>query len=449
MTIQEAIDYINAHTWSQWKLGLSRTEELLRLLGNPQKQLRFVHVAGSNGKGSTCAMVERILREAGYVTGFYPSPYIEDFRERIQVCGEYITEEALCRITARVRDAADSMEDHPSQFEIITAIGLLYFAEKSCDMVVLEVGLGGIFDSTNVIDAPEVAVITNIGLEHTEYLGNTLAEIAGNKCGIIKTGTDVVCYENVPEVMDVVRRVCAEKECPLHIASFGRIRPIEKSLEGQTFRFLDEGSPVGEETDISSEEPLRLVLLGEYQLHNAATALTIVEALRGRGWKILQEAVRQGLAKVQWPARFEVLSKNPLFILDGGHNPQCAEALAESLGEYLPDSGDGRGKKAVFLMGMLADKDYRAVIDIISPFAAGFVCLTPDSPRALPAEQLAAELREKGFYARPCGTAAEGITAALALAAEFASYDQVLPVVSFGSLYMAGAVRSAFRGIER
>ncbi len=505
MTITEAIDYINAHTWSQWKLGLSRTEELLRLLGNPQKRLRFVHVAGSNGKGSTCAMVERILREAGYVTGFYPSPYIEDFRERIQVCGEYITEEALCRITARVRDAADSMEDHPSQFEIITAIGLLYFAEKNCDMVVLEVGLGGIFDSTNVIDAPEVAVITNIGLEHTEYLGNTLAEIAGNKCGIIKSGADVVCYENVPEVMEVVRRVCAEKGCPLHIARYSRVQPIEKSLEGQIFRFLDERDPASDNnidsmsieegaegaadavnaadadnrnhtacTAISSEEPLRLVLLGEYQLHNAATALTIVEALRGRGWKIPQAAVRQGLAEVQWPARFEVLSRQPLFILDGGHNPQCAEALAESLGEYLPDSGAFDGKKAVFLMGMLADKDYRAVIDIISPFAAGFVCLTPDSPRALPAEQLAAELRDRGFYARPCGTAEEGIEAALSLAAELggketgreshqmpaeenmevppvkagaASDGQALPVVAFGSLYMAGAVRSAFRGI--
>ena len=212
MTVAEAIDYINAHTWSQWKLGLSRTEELLRLVGEPQKRLRFVHVAGSNGKGSTCAMLERILREAGYVTGFYPSPYIEDFRERIQVCGEYITEEALCRITARVRDAADSMEDHPSQFELITAIGMLYFEEKHCDIVVLEVGLGGTFDSTNVIDAPEAAVITNIGLEHTDYLGNTLAEIAGNKCGIIKAGADVVCYENDPEVMEVVFRVCSEKQ---------------------------------------------------------------------------------------------------------------------------------------------------------------------------------------------------------------------------------------------
>ena len=468
MTITEAIEYINAHTWSQWKLGLSRTEELLRLLGNPQKQLRFVHVAGSNGKGSTCAMVERILREAGYVTGFYPSPYIEDFRERIQVCGEYITEEALCRITARVRDAADSMEDHPSQFEIITAIGLLYFAEKNCNIVVLEVGLGGIFDSTNVIDAPEVAVITNIGLEHTEYLGNTLAEIARNKCGIIKSGADVVCYENAAEVMDVVRRVCEEKGCPLHIARYSRIQLIEKGLEGQTFRFLHDPAPASQDIAISADEPLRLGLLGEYQLHNAATALTIVEALRGRGWKIPQEAVRQGLAEVRWPARFEVLSRHPLFILDGGHNPQCAEALAESIREYLPDRNSdltdresdlpGReadlGKKAVFLMGMLADKDYRAVIDIISPFAAGFVCLTPDSPRALPAEKLAAELQERGFYAKPCGTAAEGIKEALSLAVrlggrgcgtEDTSEEGALPVVSFGSLYMAGAVRSAFR----
>ena len=483
MTITEAIEYINAHTWSQWKLGLSRTEELLRLLGNPQKQLRFVHVAGSNGKGSTCAMVERILREAGYVTGFYPSPYIEDFRERIQVCGEYITEEALCRITARVRDAADSMEDHPSQFEIITAIGLLYFAEKNCNIVVLEVGLGGIFDSTNVIDAPEVAVITNIGLEHTEYLGNTLAEIARNKCGIIKSGADVVCYENAAEVMDVVRRVCEEKGCPLHIARYSRIQLIEKGLEGQTFRFLHDPAPASQDIAISADEPLRLGLLGEYQLHNAATALTIVEALRGRGWKIPQEAVCQGLAEARWPARFEVLSRHPLFILDGGHNPQCAEALAESLREYLPDCNSnmaesireylpdrnsdltdresdlpGReadlGKKAVFLMGMLADKDYRAVIDIISPFAAGFVCLTPDSPRALPAEKLAAELQERGFYAKPCGTAAEGIKEALSLAVrlggrgcgtEDTSEKGALPVVSFGSLYMAGAVRSAFR----
>ena len=262
MTIQEAIDYINAHTWSQWKLGLSRTRDLLELLGNPQKKLRFVHVAGSNGKGSTCAMLERILRQAGYVTGLYPSPYIEDFRERIQVCGEYIPEEALCRITAKVKELADSMEDHPTQFELITAIGMEYFAEKHCDIVVLEVGLGGLFDSTNIIDAPEVAVITNIGLEHTEYLGSTLAEIAANKCGIIKPGSDVVCYENLPEVMEVVRRTCEDKGCPLHIARQGRVIPVERSLYGQTFRFLKNSGEknsrenYGREKDVQ-EKPVR------------------------------------------------------------------------------------------------------------------------------------------------------------------------------------------------
>jgi len=232
MTLQQAIDYINDHTWSQWRLGLDRTRELLRRLGDPQKELKFVHVAGSNGKGSTCAMLERILREAGYKTGFFPSPYIEDFRERIQVCGEYITEKALCDITEMVREAADAMEDHPSQFELITAIGMVYFAQSACDIVVLEVGLGGEFDATNVIDAPEVAVITHIGLEHTEYLGSTLAEIARTKSGIIKTGSDVVLYENDPEVMEVVTKICGERGCPLHIARFDRIELLESSLEG-------------------------------------------------------------------------------------------------------------------------------------------------------------------------------------------------------------------------
>ena len=538
MTIQEAIDYINAHTWSQWKLGLSRTRDLLALLGNPQKKLRFVHVAGSNGKGSTCAMLERILREAGYVTGLYPSPYIEDFRERIQVSGEYITEEALCRITARVKELADGMEDHPTQFELITAIGMTYFAEKKCDLVVLEVGLGGLFDSTNVIDAPEAAVITNIGLEHTEYLGDTLAEIAANKCGIIKTGSDVVCYENLPEVMEVVRRTCSEKGCPLHVARFSRIVPVESSLYGQTFRFLKnceeaaseddfhtgggagtsadavtgegagtsagEGTGAGAETGAGAgtvpseaergekiergeEIPIRLALLGEYQLHNAATVLTTVEALRGRGFEIPEEAVKAGMEKVKWPARFEVLSHRPLFILDGGHNPQCAGALAESIRAFLPGTEGCPGGKIVFLMGMLADKDYRAVIDIISPFAAAFVCLTPDSPRALPAQKLSEELRGRGFSAVACATAEEGIETALAMAQTIGEKTadnsiqksgtvpgqnpeedpakgakeagarpardpevregEPLPVIAFGSLYMAGQVRSAFPGV--
>ncbi len=487
MTTQEAIDYINTHTWSQWRLGLARTKELLHRLGDPQRHLRFVHVAGSNGKGSTCAMIERILREAGYRTGFFPSPYIEDFRERIQVSGEYITEEALCEITERVRAEAEAMEDHPSQFELITAIGMEYFHRKRCDLVVLEVGLGGEFDATNVIDAPEVAVITHIGLEHTEYLGDTLAKIARTKSGIIKTGSDVVLYENDPEVMEVVTEVCKEKGCPLHIADFSRIEPLGATFAGHEFLLRGAKACAGAETAgaVATEAPAgaaateasavaesaaaaeesaaadrkyRLSLLGSYQLHNVITALTTIEVLRERNFVISEDAVVQGLAKVQWPARFEVLCTEPLFILDGGHNPQCAEALAESLGEYLPAES-----KVVFLTGILGDKDYMTIIDTLSPFAAEFVCVTPDSPRALPADKLASILQEKGFAATSCDSIEVGITTALKRAAAVgtagapavsgantpgsdapAGLAPALSVIAFGSLYMAGAIRSAF-----
>lgn len=432
MTKQEAVDYINAHNWSQWRLGLGRITELLERLGNPQNELRFVHIAGSNGKGSTSAMIERILREAGYRTGLFPSPYIEDFRERIQVSGEYISEEDLCEITELVRVEADAMEDHPSQFELVTAIGMIYFCRRKCDIVVLEVGLGGEFDATNVIKAPEAAVITHIGLEHTEYLGDTLAKIARTKSGIIKTGSDVVLYENDPEVMGVVKVVCKAKNCPLHIARFSRIEPLETSLEGQTFALH---GAAGREDDPVVK--LRLSLLGEYQLHNAVTALTAIEVLRKRGFTISEEAVKAGLVKVQWPARFEVLCREPLFILDGGHNPQCAEALAGSLEAYLPDE---KGK-LILLMGVLADKDYAQIIETLAPYAGEFVCVTPDSDRALPAEKLASFLQEKGLIATACESVQEGIKLSLRKAAV---PDNIVPVVAFGSLYMAGAIRSAF-----
>lgn len=432
MTVKEAVEYINAHGWSQKKVGLERTTELLERLGNPHKELRFVHVAGSNGKGSTCAMLERILREAGYRTGFFPSPYIEDFRERIQVSGECISEEALCEITGLVRAEADDMEDHPSQFELITAIGMIYFCRQKCDIVILEVGLGGEFDATNVIDAPEVAVITHIGLEHTEYLGDTLAKIARTKAGIIKTGSDVVLYENDPEVMEVVEEVCRARKCPLHIAGFSRIEVLSSTLEGQSFILH-----AAESKEESHDVELKLSLLGEYQLHNAVTALTAVEVLRGRGFVITEEAVKEGLAKTEWPARFEVLSREPLFILDGGHNPQCAEALAKSIETYLPEFIG----QLILLMGILADKDYEKIIDTLAPFAGEFVCVTPDSGRALPAEELAGNLRKKGLTAAACPDVKEGIALSLKKAA---SSGKMVPVVAFGSLYLAGEIRSAF-----
>jgi len=421
MTAQEAIDYIEHYGWSTTRLGLDRTRELLQRLGDPQKKLKFVHVAGSNGKGSTCAMLDAILRAAGYRTGLYTSPYIQDFCERMQINGENIPGADLASVTERVRGAAEAMADHPSQFELVTAAGMLWFAERRCDIVVLEVGMGGALDSTNVIDCPEAAVITNIGLEHTEYLGNTLEEIAATKAGIIKPGCRAVCYDGAPEVTEVVRRVCEEKNVPLRLADFSKIEPVSQTLDGQRFR--------------RNGREYRLALLGAYQLHNVSTVLETVEALRDAGWDIPESAVEQGLASCTWPVRIEVMRRAPLFLIDGGHNPQCAEALAKSLQELLP------GKKAVFLLGVLADKDYASMMATLLPLAREFVCLTPLSARALPAAELAKYLTERGAKATAFESIPEGMRAAL----DAAGGDGA--VVAFGSLYLVGAIRGAYQAM--
>ncbi len=415
MTPSEAIEYIENYTWSTTRLGLDRTRELLRLLGDPQKRLKFIHVAGSNGKGSTCAMLDSILHCAGYRTGLYTSPYILDFCERMRIDGRNIPGEELARITEKVRPLADAMEDHPSQFELVTAIAMDYFASSGCDIVVLEVGMGGALDSTNVIDCPEAAVITNIGLEHTEYLGNTLAQIAEAKGGIIKPGCTAVCYDNVSEVMDTLRRICAEQRAQMRVSGKDDLRSISHDLRGQVFTWK------GLE--------YVLPLLGAHQLRNAGVVLETVSVLRERGWTIPEDAVSEGLRTVEWPARFEVLSHEPLFILDGGHNPQCAQALAKNLADYLPNT------RFTFLVGVLKDKDYLQMLELIFPFAADFVCLTPLSPRALPAEELASLIREKGWPAVSCESAEKGIRTAL---------DSGSPVLAFGSLYLAGHIRAAF-----
>lgn len=398
MTYEEALEYINTYGWSKTRLGLDRTGELLKRLGDPQGRLKFVHAAGTNGKGSTCAMLESVLRTEGYRTGFYPSPYIQDFRERIQVSGKMIPRADLARLTQIVAAQADTMEEHPTQFELITAIGMLYFLEQKCDIVILEAGMGGLLDSTNIISAPEVAVICNIGYDHTEYLGNTLEEIAWNKCGIIKQGSSVVSYDNVPGVMKVIEDACIREKCRL-------------------YRAADEDPTYG------------IPLIGKHQKNNEKTVLAIIRALRDRGWNISDGSVRDGLAATKWPARFELLRDDPKFILDGGHNPQCAQALAETMGEYMP------GEKAVFILGMLRDKAYREVIDIISPYAEEFITLTPASDRALTAGELVDEIRSRGMKAQSARDAKEAIGLA-----ELTGR----PTVAFGSLYMAGDIRNEF-----
>ena len=414
-----AADYINASDWNQWRPGLERTSELLRRLGDPQARLTFVHAAGTNGKGSFCAMLESVLRAAGYTAGLYSSPFITDMREQIRVNGEWIPEEAMERLTGQIREAADAMEDHPSQFEMLTALAMLYFAERQCDIVVMECGMGGLKDATNVIGTPELAVITRIGIDHRDYLGDTLAEIAEAKAGIIKPGTRVVCYPNEPEAMEPVRRACRETGSTLVTADSGRIRLQEQDLSGQRFLWQEES---GEE----QTPEFRIPLAGSFQLQNAALVLTAVQELRDRGWKISREAVKSGLAQVSWPARFEILRQDPLFILDGGHNLQCAEAVAESLRELVP------GERPVLLTGMLADKEVDAVLDVILPTVSTCICCAPPNSRALPAEELAEKIRKKGWPAEAAENTEKAVEQVLAADS---------PVLAFGSLYLAGEIR--------
>ncbi len=395
-------------------MGLERTTELLEKMGNPQKSLHFVHVTGSNGKGSTCAMVASVLQRAGYRTGLYTSPHVCDFNERLQINGKKISDDELAQITESVAKIADTMEDHPSQFELVTAIAMAFFYRNQCDLVVLEVGMGGALDSTNVIDAPLVAAFTNIGLEHTEYLGNTLREIALTKGGIIKRGCRVVCYESEKEATDTIGEICNKMDVPFVLVRKNAAKQESVYLTHQVFSYQGETYTIG--------------LLGQHQIMNALVALHIIHELQDLGYDIPKEAVKKGMEEARWIARFEVLKKDPLFILDGGHNPQCARALVTTLKEVLP------GKKVWFFTGVLADKDYEQIADLIAPYAAGVICVTPDNPRALPAQEYAELFRKKGLFAQVAESIPEGIGTVFDLAGG-------QPVVAFGSLYMAGEIR--------
>ena len=410
MTGTEAVEYIHSITWLGSKPGLERTFELLELMGNPQEKLKFVHIAGTNGKGSTTAMTASILQQAGYRVGMFTSPCIYKFNERIQVNGENIPDEDLAEITEYVKPLAASMEDHPSEFELVSCIGFEYFLRQKCDIIVLEVGMGGLLDSTNVIPVPEVAVLTNIGLDHTDFLGNTLAEIAETKAGILKEGGDAVLYPSASEVENTVERICKERNVRLHKADFAKLTRKAHSLEGQVF-------------DYAQRKDLELPLLGEHQLHNAAVVLTIIDILIEKGWKISEEHIREGLRTASWPGRFQIMRKDPLFIIDGGHNPQCIEALVKNIQDYLAD------QKVIVLSGVLADKDYGEMYQPVLPFVREFVCITPPSPRKLEAGELAKHLQQKGATATAVETIPEGVR----LAVEKAGRDGV--VLCFGSLY--------------
>ena len=422
MNAEQAIAYIHSVCWKGSIPGLGRTQELLEKMGNPEKKLKFVHIAGTNGKGSTAAMTASILSKAGYRTGLYTSPYIYRFHERIQVDGVEISDEDLTEITEYVKPLADSMAQSPTEFELVCCIAFEYFYRKKCEIVVLEVGMGGAWDATNVIEVPEVAVITNIGLDHTEYLGDTVEKIAETKSGIFKPHGHAVVYRSTPSVEAVYERVCAERDVSLRKADFDGLVLKAHTLEGQVF-------------DCGSRKNLVLPLLGDHQLHNASVVLSIADTLIGEGWKISEQNIYDGIRDVRWPGRFDIVCRKPLFIIDGGHNPQCIEALVKNIRDYLA------GKKVIALTGVLADKDYADMYKPVMPLVDRFVCITPPNPRKLEAEQLARYLRQAGAQAQASESILDGVKKAM----ELAGKDGV--VLCFGSLYSIGGIRDALKDL--
>ncbi len=418
MSIESTLKYIHSVDWKGSKLGLDRIRELMRLLGHPDRELKFVHVAGTNGKGSTCACIASVLTEAGYKTGLFTSPYIMKFNERMQIDGEYISDEDLERYTDIIRPFADSMEDKPTEFELITAVAMEYFRGEGCDIVVLEVGLGGELDSTNVIDPPEAAVITSIGLDHMAQLGNTVTEIARTKAGIIKPGCDVVISGGDDEADAVLEEICRERSCSLRKVDRDRIVVRDETLRGIRF-------------DYDGHKDITIPLVGTYQPVNAATAILTIDTLREKGWHVDEEDIRRGIANVKWPGRFEVLCDDPYIILDGAHNPHGMRATVKSLKTYFPDT------KGVFVVGAMADKDVTSMAELLAPIAERAVTVVPDNPRAMTAEKLAEIFGSFGVRAEPADSIDEGVRRACELRGE----DNY--ICALGSLYFSADVRNA------
>jgi len=447
MDWNEAIALLHGADWKHAKIGLDRMKALMSALGNPQKKLRFIHIAGTNGKGSTCSMVRSILTEAGFKTGLFISPHLFSFNERISVDGEDISDDDLRRISGKIKDAVTGLNEEPTDFELITAMALCYFYEEGCDYVVLEVGMGGRLDATNIIDAPEVAAIMSIGLDHTEILGGTEELIAQEKAGIIKKGSDVVLLHQKPSVMEVISEIFrnVNSDTQEHAAI---TEPSSLSIHSGTSGFFSMAGNIiitepsylsvhsrdlsGQVFDYRDFKNIRLCLLGAYQTENASVVLEIVSCLRARGYKISDEAVRAGLIKAKWPGRFELLSSDPVFIVDGAHNPDGVRALINSIRTFLP------GKKICFVMGVMKDKDYHEMLRLITPFAESFVTELPYSTRGLDPKVLKKEI---SVYFSGSVDVADSVTEAADKAWAHAKKTNT-PVICFGSLYQVADIRS-------
>lgn len=423
MNYEESLQYIHSINWSFCNLGLERIAELCHRLGDPQDTLKFVHVAGTNGKGSVCAMLSETLRSAGYRTGLYTSPYIRAFNERMQIDGEMISCEELAELTTMIRPIADAMEDKPTEFELITAIAFEYFRRHRCDVVVLEVGLGGRLDSTNIIKNPLLSVITGIDFDHVSMLGNTIQEIAAEKAGIIKEGCHCLYGGAENAAYRTIRAIADKRRAPFHNVDRSTYQKIESTLDGTVF-------------DFGEYRALRLSLLGAYQPYNATVVLTAIEILRTQGFEISKDAVRSAFASVRWMARFERLCKEPDVIYDGGHNPQGVSVAVQSIREYFPE------QRVNILSGVMSDKDYDAMIEELKPVTEKAFTVTPRNPRALDAEEYASVFRAHKVDAVAYADIEDAVRAAIE-----DSKKNGLPLICLGSLYLYSDVYNAVKKV--
>ena len=418
MKYEQAMTYIEEMKQYGIVPGLETIRELCRRLGNPQDALQFIHIAGTNGKGSVLAYVSTVLTAAGYQTGRYISPVIRDYRERIQINGRLITKKAVGELMGQIKEAADAMVSdgfsRPTVFEMETAMAFLYFKQQSCDIVVLETGMGGLLDSTNIIKNTLAAVFTSIGMDHMDQLGKTLSEIAVQKSGIIKEGCHVISALQAPEAMQALCGTAQEKGCALTVADAKNAQKIRYGMTKQQFHYGD-------------WKNLEITLAGRYQIENCVTAIETLKALSVKGFFVPEAALRTGLKETKWDGRFTVIAKNPLFVIDGAHNEDAAKKLADSIRFYFTN------RRIIYIIGVLKDKEYEKILAQTYAYADQIITLTPPgTERALPAYELALAAREY----HPRVTAAGSVEEAVEMARLLAGREDV--ILAFGSLSFLG-----------
>lgn len=385
MNYQETMEFIGRANKFGSVLGLANIRELLNRLDNPQDQLKVVHIAGTNGKGSTLAFLASVLKEQGYEAGRYVSPASFCYEEKFRVNDQIITKEDLCFYMEKIKKVSEEMvrdgKEHPTVFEMETALSFLYFLDKKVDVVLLETGLGGRLDATNVVTNPLCTVIASIGFDHTQYLGHTIKEIAGEKAGIIKEGCPVISYFNTEEANKVITETAGRKNAPLSFVNPERLKILSESLEGAKFSYTC--------ADGTKYRNMEIGLLGRHQIYNAVTALETLQILK-KSYLFLQDSIRNGLKNTVWDGRLQRISAVPAVFCDGAHNPDGAKRLLEFLQKNFTN------KKIIYIMGVLSDKDYPQMLKIMSPMSDELYTVTPESDRALSAEELAEAARP--FY---------------------------------------------------